>query len=288
MQGQQKIASRAAHHDVVWTTFLQTENDLCIGAGGDGNHIFVGRQDLLRRANQRQVGVRASGNTHRADGDKVADVSDVTKVVTVLATSPELPYGGLLISNNFPKPLADQIVKLFTDNMDQLKDYVESQIYAQYPTVQIQEIAEDYAQKDLKGRNAFTSEIVLDKSDVFPIKTFPSFEVDPLAGITTALTNLAAEEELWIQFIIRPVDDSWHKRSIAYIDEVTKGKPARFGATWEQKLIMLPFQLLQEILHAAFIGPNAPADKKDEKKDADYCGSVATVPNRIKLAKSAT
>ncbi len=148
-----------------------------------------------------------------------------------------------------------------------LKDYVESQIYAQYPTVQIQETTDDYAQKDLKGRNAFTSEVTLDKSDVFPIKTFPSFEVDPLAGITTALTNLATEEELWIQFLIRPVDDSWHKRSIGYIDEVTKGKPNRFGSTWEQKLIMLPFKLIGELLHAAFVGPTSPPDKKDDKKD---------------------
>ncbi len=187
----------------------------------------------------------------------------------ILRPSGEIASGEAIQEHiSFEIASEENIINFYVWVPKQLKDYVESQIYAQYPTVQIQETTEDYAQKDLKGRNAFTSEIVLDKSDVFPIKTFPSFEVDPLAGITTALTNLAAEEELWIQFIIRPVDDSWHKRSISYIDEVTKGKPARFGATWEQKLIMLPFQLLQEILHAAFIGPNAPADKKDEKKDA--------------------
>ncbi len=161
----------------------------------------------------------------------------------------------------------ENIINFYVWVPKQLKDYVESQIYAQYPTVQIQEITEDYAQKDLKGRNSYTTEVVLDKSDVFPIKTFPSFEVDPLAGITTALTNLAAEEELWIQFVIRPVDDSWHKRSIAYIDEITKGKPARFGATWEQRLLLVPFKLVQEILRAAFVGPSNPSDKKDDKKD---------------------
>ncbi len=161
----------------------------------------------------------------------------------------------------------ENIINFYVWVPKQLKDYVESQIYAQYPTVQIHEVDHDYAQKDLKGREVFTSEILLDKTDVFPIKTFPSFEVDPLAGITTALTKLADEEELWVQFLIRPVDDSWHKRSIQYIDEVTKGKPSRFGATWEQRLIMIPFQWLAALLHAAFIGPNEPKDKKDDKKE---------------------
>lgn len=148
-----------------------------------------------------------------------------------------------------------------------LKDYVESQVYAQYPTVQIQEVNHDYAQKELNGRQVYTSEVVLDKTDILPIRTFPSFEVDPLAGITTALTKLSEQEELWVQFLMRPVDDSWHKRSIQYIDEVTKGKAPRFGATWEQKLIMLPFQWFGALIHAAFIGPNAVPDKKDDKKD---------------------
>jgi uncharacterized membrane protein YgcG len=148
-----------------------------------------------------------------------------------------------------------------------LKDYVESQVYAQYPTVQIQDITHDYAQKDLRGREVHTAEVVLDKSDVFPIKTFPSFEVDPLAGITTALTKLSQQEELWLQFLIRPVDDSWHKRSIQYIDEITKGKPSKLMDGWQQKIIMIPAQWIGAFFHAAFIGPHEPP-KKEEKKDS--------------------
>jgi len=67
-----------------------------------------------------------------------------------------------------------------------LKDFVESQIYAQYPTVQIKEGPEDYSAVDIAGRTVYGTELGLTKDTVMPIKTFASFEVDPLAGITGA------------------------------------------------------------------------------------------------------
>lgn len=95
-----------------------------------------------------------------------------------------------------------------------LQSFVEGQIYAQYPTVQIHRVKEDYV--DVARENypvVYTSEIVLTENEVLPIKTFENFEVDPLAGITGTLAKLSAEnnEELWIQIETRPIPDDWHK-----------------------------------------------------------------------------
>jgi hypothetical protein len=65
-----------------------------------------------------------------------------------------------------------------------LKDFVEEQVYAQYPSVQISEV-EDYAGRP-GALNAYTSELRLSANSALPIKTFQSFEVDPLAAITAA------------------------------------------------------------------------------------------------------
>jgi len=93
-----------------------------------------------------------------------------------------------------------------------LKDFVESQIYAQYPTVQIKEGPEDYAAVDVNGRTILGTELGLTKDNVMPIKTFASFEVDPLAGITGVLAKLEQQgEEVWIQILARPIGDVWQE-----------------------------------------------------------------------------
>ena len=148
----------------------------------------------------------------------------------------------------------------------QIKDFVESQIYAQYPTVQIEDVEHDYAKQDLQGASAFTSEITLEKDEIFPIRTFQTFEVDPLAGITTVLASLRNEEELWVQFLVRPIDDSWHSRSLDYIEGVTKGKKAGLFDNWEKRILTLPLTVIAYFLKSAFVGPGGGEGGKDEKK----------------------
>lgn len=98
-----------------------------------------------------------------------------------------------------------------------LMSFVEEQIYAQYPTVHISEI-EDYATQQKKDyASVLTTELKFINNDALPIKTFQSFEVDPLAAITATLAKFGDEEEAWIQMVIRPAASNWHKRSEHYI-----------------------------------------------------------------------
>lgn len=115
-----------------------------------------------------------------------------------------------------------------------LKDFVESQIYAQYPSVQITEGAEDYSQEAIGERKIYGTELSLTKSEVLPIKTFASFEVDPLAGITGVLAKLEESgEEVWIQILARPIDDAWQDRGKRYIDHIKAGGS---GGDWPTRI----------------------------------------------------
>ncbi len=96
-----------------------------------------------------------------------------------------------------------------------LKGFIEEQIYAQYPTVQISQ-AEDFTMPKPNMTTAGT-ELKLIANDSLPIKTFQSFEVDPLAAITATLAKFEENEEAWIQLVIKPADQSWHKKSERYI-----------------------------------------------------------------------
>lgn len=94
-----------------------------------------------------------------------------------------------------------------------LQSFVEGQIYAQYPTVQIYKMNEDYVDDRSKYPITYSAELTLTENEALPIKTFDTFEVDPLAGITGTLAKLNpdASEELWIQILTRPIPDDWHK-----------------------------------------------------------------------------
>ncbi|MCQ2570710.1 MAG: type IV secretory system conjugative DNA transfer family protein [Candidatus Saccharibacteria bacterium] len=112
-----------------------------------------------------------------------------------------------------------------------LQSFVEGQIYSQYPSVQIYRMKEDYADRRDKYPVAYSSEISLIYDEALPIKTFESFEVDPLAGVTGTLAKLNPNggEELWIQILTRPVADDWHKKTDTWIQKVKAGKSFSFG-----------------------------------------------------------
>ena len=106
-----------------------------------------------------------------------------------------------------------------------LQNFVEGQIYAQYPTVQIHEAEEDYAGRELTQEVKYVAELGLIDNEVLPIKSFDSFDVDPLAGITATLAKLEDQnEEMWIQVLARPISDEWHRKAAKYASRVKSGK----------------------------------------------------------------
>lgn len=103
-----------------------------------------------------------------------------------------------------------------------LQSYIESQIYSQYPTVQIVRLDEDYTLHERTHRVSYTTELTTTEEQYLPLRTFQDFQVDPLAGITGVLAKIEnSDEELWIQIILRPIPDTWHKGAKAYIDRLS-------------------------------------------------------------------
>jgi hypothetical protein len=98
-----------------------------------------------------------------------------------------------------------------------LTSFVEEQIYAQYPTVQISEVADYTTSSEADYATILTTEMRLTAPNPLPIKTFQSFEVDPLAAITATLAKFEEDEEAWIQMVIRPAGPNWHKKSERYV-----------------------------------------------------------------------
>ncbi len=105
-----------------------------------------------------------------------------------------------------------------------LAKFVEGQIYAQYPNAEISHVS-DYTVSNKGGQNFISAGVVeLEKDYIFPVKTFRDFEVDPLAAITSAISDLKENEEAWVQIVIRPVSNYWQDSSKKYITAIREGK----------------------------------------------------------------
>jgi hypothetical protein len=149
-----------------------------------------------------------------------------------------------------------------------LKDFVEGQIYAQYPDIHISEGVADYANTEIGDRSIYGTELVLNRDDVLPIKTFPSFEVDPLAGITAVMAKLEEPgEEMWIQVLSRPIEDSWQEKGQKFIEQLKAGKTPSFARSIVKELTSIPMFMLSNALGA--LGTPPEAAKKEEKKKGD-------------------
>ena len=118
----------------------------------------------------------------------------------------------------------DKFIQFYVTVPNHIKDFVEGQIYAQYPTVEINEVP-DYTQ-EIKAHsvNFAVSELGLNKPDVYPIRFFESFEVDPLSAITSVMSKLGVGEEVWFQILMRPVGDSWQDKGNSIVGSVRAGK----------------------------------------------------------------
>lgn len=117
-----------------------------------------------------------------------------------------------------------------------LKNYVSSQIYAQYPKAEIKEIS-DYvdgvpettpdSQYELWG-----TELLLAQEDGYPIRTYDQFEetveekrIDPISSLMETFANLKNNEQIWIQILIRPTTTKWEKEGEKLRDKLIGKKP---------------------------------------------------------------
>ncbi|MEK7669032.1 MAG: hypothetical protein AAB350_00355 [Patescibacteria group bacterium] len=124
-------------------------------------------------------------------------------------------------------------IRFFIWTKPKHRNVIESQIYSQYPGVEIYE-AEDYAKPfcyDSNKNNLWACEFKLAEPDPFPIKTYidygldkdpkEEFKIDPMTPMIEFLGSLTAGHNVWIQILIRAHKDK-------------KRKPLKWEKKWEK------------------------------------------------------
>lgn len=130
-------------------------------------------------------------------------------------------------------------VRFFVRTPEKFKNLIEAQVYAQYSDAEINQV-EDYTEAlppDIPNKDwdLWGTQLCLLKPDAYPIRTYRQFIdivvqkegsfIDPLSSLMEVLGKLQAGEQIWIQILIRPVDDDWRKKGEAILGKLT-GKGA--------------------------------------------------------------
>lgn len=67
-------------------------------------------------------------------------------------------------------------------------------------------------------------EFVFTKHSVHPIKTYESFEADPMDSILSAFSSITKNEKAWIQILVEPLHEDWLKQMRKKADKIKEGK----------------------------------------------------------------
>ncbi len=150
---------------------------------------------------------------------------------------------------------------------------IESQLYAQYPDAEIEEVPVDLLDPQ-PGEEAVFADLSLSGPEVQPIKRYPQFidlvtrqHVDTLAGMASALVRYPAPYMRGhIQVVIRPLGPRYRRRALAFIPLLTKGLPKHFPwfanlfcsvhlARGWRRLLLFPMDMLLGGFRTWFINP---------------------------------
>lgn len=159
-----------------------------------------------------------------------------------------------------------------------LRDFLESCIYAQYPSAEIVE-AEDYT-KAVPGRypdpewNLWGTEFVPVADQAYPLRTYEDFEdetaeeatfKDPMAALLETMSAMRNGEQLWFQMTVTPIEHrSWQEKSFKLVEKLA-GIPSEHKAGWLEKLLHLPHILVVAIVDAFM--PGTPAHDAHAKEE---------------------
>ncbi len=109
----------------------------------------------------------------------------------------------------------------------------ESQIYAQYPDIDIEVVAEDPFKAN-EDEVILSADLVQTDPEIFPIKRHPQFDdmlsrvnVDPIAGITSSFARSQIPGiRGHVQIVCKPLTGGFRRRSLRFIPLLQKGLPS--------------------------------------------------------------
>lgn len=111
-------------------------------------------------------------------------------------------------------------IRFYISALSSLRDLVEKQVYAYYPTADIQVVEEPNIFSET-GQVAFAG-LKLKEASYYPIKAYKELGVDSLSAITSAMSKMDEGEGAMVQILMRPAGKDWRSVGKSYISSTKK------------------------------------------------------------------
>jgi len=127
----------------------------------------------------------------------------------------------------------DRKIALFVRASKDTVGLIESQLYAQYPDIDIEQLEEDPFQAD-ETEEVVYCDLKLNAPEILPIKRHPQFDdmlarvnIDPIAGLTSAIARYPfAGMRGHIQIAVQPLGGRFRIRALCFLPLLQKGLPS--------------------------------------------------------------
>ncbi len=113
-------------------------------------------------------------------------------------------------------------ISFYAQVPEPMANFFVQSLQAASPDVHIQEV-EDFNILRPQGAIAATH-VTLKRNSAFPIKTFRTFEFDPLEGLTNSLSKMEEGESMVVQYVMRSSYGKWHRDSVQMARGLQHGK----------------------------------------------------------------
>jgi hypothetical protein len=145
-------------------------------------------------------------------------------------------------------------------------DLFEKQLQASFPSSKIREVVDDY-NVFMEGGGSAGAYAQLEENEIYPLKTFDTFEHDPMNALLNAFSKLKKEGEgAAIQFVIAPTGTTYIKRFQEILKYIEKGLSAKDAIKKTSSAID---DALIEIGKGLLFGHDTKKDEKEPPKIDD-------------------
>ncbi len=186
----------------------------------------------------------------------------------------------------------------------QYRDLMETAIYAQYPEAEITEV-EDYVgvapeKYPNEEYDVWAADFGLAENAAFPIRSYIDFEhniskdtvlKDPMGTMLESFSRIGHGEQMWLQFLVKPIGGEWKKEVIdhikEYIGEEKPAKKAPLDAIGGNMIVKEVTGLVQEAgrqIAGSIFGGGEGHEEKKENKDKNQLKYMT--PGQVKLVEA--
>lgn len=189
-------------------------------------------------------------------------------------------------------------LRFYIRTLNNLKNFVKTRVYAQYPDAEINEVEDplNIFPPKLPNplMNCFVAEFETIKKEPYPIKTYRSWEraslaeerIDPISFLSEGTTQLKDDEWIIFQIFAMPVpgDDEdfgekWVEKGKKEVNKLIGKKEAE-----EPGPLKIIGEFILDLLKAPFV-TITPKEKKEEKKESEF-SMMKLTPGEMEIVKA--